>query len=364
MALELAKYFTNQGHKVAVVTGTPLDGSHDNFPFEVYRILNDKAFRDVFVFRKIINEFNPDIIYANDLLHILPLVWIKAKLGLEVVFRTAGNDIEGAWFNFIRSPVVVRRRVLLQLLKKADGIITNSEYTSGILSKYQIKNNNIFKVVGGVDIEKFRPSENLEELTRETGYCIEDIILLSVARLLKVKGIEITIRAVERLISRYPNIRYLIVGHGPSFDRIRRIIKDLNLKEHVILNGSIPYDYIEKYFKICDIYVLTPILYEDKGRFSKSIHIETMGRGYCQASACGKPCVGSRVGGVPEVVLDGVNGILVQPDDVEGTTTAIEKLICEPEYRQKLGEGGLRLSHELFSWDVVGKRIEKILLSM
>ncbi len=92
--------------------------------------------------------------------------------------------------------------------------------------------------------------------------------------------------------------------------------------------------------------------------------VETMGRTYFEAGACGIAVIAARVGGVPAVVRDNVNGLLVSdPLDQAEIRAKLERLLADETLRKRLGAEGLRMARDEFSWDRVGAAFERLLLA-
>ena len=128
----------------------------------------------------------------------------------------------------------------LKTFKKADKIICINEKTKKIAAKY-MSEDKLTVIPSGVDVNKFIPSYPSKSS--------ENIKLLSVGYLLKRKGFHILIGAMKKVVEKYPKVSLKIVGNGPEFNNLQKLIKDLNLESNIALCGYVPYRNIQKYYK-------------------------------------------------------------------------------------------------------------------
>lgn len=146
---------------------------------------------------------------------------------------------------------------------------------------------------------------------------------------------------------------YLIIGKGEEEERLIELTKDLGLEEYVKFVGYVETEDMPLYYNNCDVFVMP----------SKTIDIDYEGFGivYLEANACGKPVIGGKSGGVGDAVIDGVTGLLVDPDNIEEISQAIIRLLIDQAYARKLGESGRRRIEEELNWKTVGEKVESIL---
>jgi len=161
-------------------------------------------------------------------------------------------------------------------------------------------------------------------------------IILSVARLDPVKGLEYLIKACSILKDRGYSFRCLIVGGGEERDNLKRLIESLQLEDFISLEGPKPHEEVKNYYKLARVFVQPSLQ-------------ETMGVAAMEALAHGVPVIATRVYGVPELVKHGENGFLVEPRDPEAIARYIETLFENPELCRKLGENGLKKIREEFN---------------
>ena len=153
--------------------------------------------------------------------------------------------------------------------------------------------------------------------------------LLSVARLVEKKGLDVGIRAVAALQASQPGLRvkYRIIGDGPLHGELTSLVRTLGAERTVHLLGPAPSAEVLRWMHESDIYLLPSLM-------------EQAGYVLLEAQATGLPVVASRVGGVPEMVREGRSALLVEPGDAAGITVALQRLLeRRPDWPAMANEG-------------------------
>lgn len=228
-------------------------------------------------------------------------------------------------------------KYLLQKNLYAADAIASTSYCMAEQTKSLVNHRpNIYITPFGVDLEKFRPI-NVKKPFDDAA-----IIIGTVKTLSEKYGIEYLIRAFKIVSEKHSNLplRLLIVGDGNLEKKLKQIAKDLNIAEKTIFTGRISHEEVPTYQNMLDVSVSVSV--------SNS---ESFGVAIIEASACAKPVVVSNVGGLPEVVDDGVTGIIVPPRDPEATADAIERLILDRTLREQMGQAGRKKVEQLYAWD-------------
>lgn len=170
-------------------------------------------------------------------------------------------------------------------------------------------------------------------------------VLLTVSRLVQRKGHDIVLRALGQVVEKIPTVVYRIVGRGPEQERLERLVCDLNLEKNVEFYGVVNEQKKDELIQDCDIFVLP--CRETLTDF------EGFGIVFLEAMRYAKPVIGSRSGGIPDIIRDGENGLLVKPDDPDALAQAILAILASPDRTRRLGENGRRTVHERFRWDLI-----------
>ena len=233
-----------------------------------------------------------------------------------------------------------------QAVKKVDYFFTCSEFNASQIEDYC----GIRPVVvpNGVDTELFKPLSPDEELKRTLKLCEQDMTIMTVGRLVGLKGIKYAIMAVGKLIKKGYGLKYFIIGEGEERDNLEKLVETMQLEKHIFLLGNIPNSALPRYYSLAKIAVFS------------SIAEEAFGISIAEAMASGVPSVSTAAGAIPEVVGDA--GLLVSPRDDDALADAIERIISDDTLRKQFSVSGRKRIEENFSWDSVVKRFERQLL--
>jgi glycosyltransferase involved in cell wall biosynthesis len=169
--------------------------------------------------------------------------------------------------------------------------------------------------------------------------------LLSVGDVKPRKGYDLSLAAFAQVKARLPEARYWIVGtysQNDYYRQLRRFIAEHALQDDVHFLGAISDEALRRCYREASVFILAPR--------QDGLHFEGFGLVYLEAGAYGMPVVGTRTGGVPDVVLDGVTGLLAEPEDVDGLAAATLRLLCEPELARQLGLAN-RQRAETLTWE-------------
>lgn len=184
-------------------------------------------------------------------------------------------------------------------------------------------------VHNGIDTSRF---PYVDRAGRREGDSLFHVGMCS--RLSEAKGVDVAIRALHRLVQDFPAVQLHIVGDGHSKASLLTLVDELGLSDHVTFHGH--QQNIPKWLASFDV-LLQP---------SRS---EAFGLSIAEAMCSGLPVVGTRVGGIPEVVEDGVTGVLVAPEDPEALAHEIWQLAMNPDRCHQLGRAGRDRVLRLFS---------------
>lgn len=204
-------------------------------------------------------------------------------------------------------------------------------------------------VHNGIEPGRFKVQTERSLTRRELGVDEEDRLIGAVGRLSAVKGHELLIRAAAVLLSSECKIKVVLVGDGPLLGPLRELADSLGILNHVLFVGH--QDNVQKFLAATDIFVLP------------SLH-EGMPMALLEALAMELPVVATRVGGIPEVVDHGVNGLLVTPADVQSLLESIRALIDDPFRASRLGKAGRARIEKEFTAEHMAERMAEIYASL
>lgn len=177
----------------------------------------------------------------------------------------------------------------------------------------------------GIDLIKF-PFTEREPKT-------ENITIMAAGRLHKKKGFCYLLKAFNRVVEQFPSSRLIIVGEGDERKKLMRLISELKLNKHVQLEGLVSHTEMSTLLGQADIFCLPSIT-------TKEGNQEGIPNAIKEAMATGLPIVSTLHGGIPELVTDGWEGLLVPEKDVEMLATKIKHLIENPSLRKEMGKKG------------------------
>ena len=227
--------------------------------------------------------------------------------------------------------------------KKAEKIICISRFTEKEIKKRMPEARTVV-INNGVNFEEFQRDNPLQPVYLENHYPV----ILSVGALKARKGYHISIPAVARLKSRFPNLLYVISGEQSNaryFEELKDLVKKYDLENNVKFIEADDEEKINLYHS-ADVFLLTPV--------NIGNHFEGFGLVYLEAGACGVPSVGSRSCGVEDAIKDGETGFLVPQNDIIETSNALLKILENNELRLNLGNNARKFAKEM-SWDKVSK---------
>jgi glycosyltransferase involved in cell wall biosynthesis len=238
--------------------------------------------------------------------------------------------------------------LLRRALRQADRITGNSRYVLEQAQQLGTDGHKCTLVAKRVDIERFSPQvrgDGVQEQLHARGRPI----VLSVRHLAPKNGLEHLIRAARLLADKVPEVLVVVCGQGrePYRGQLHALVRDLGLQDHVRLTGLIPRDEIPAYFAACRVSVI-PSLMEAAG----NVILESM--------ACARPVVGSRVGGIPEYLEDGVSGFLVEPANPAALAERILQLLEDEALAQRMGRAARSWVEEHCRFDGMIEQIEAL----
>jgi glycosyltransferase involved in cell wall biosynthesis len=224
--------------------------------------------------------------------------------------------------------------LLQEICATAEFVAVETDYSCALLQeRCPDAAHKIHRVYNGIDLSNLPAPPRGERPPGPTT-------ILSVGRLVAFKGFEILLEACAELDRRNFDFRCQIVGDGPLRAKLTAMIEDLRLHDRVQLCGALSQE--DVFFKLqsCDIFALASVV--DAAGASDVFPTVIM-----EAMACARPVVSTELAGIPELVVDGVTGLLVPAGDWEEFAKALDRLVRDPELRHRFGEAGrARMQHE------------------
>lgn len=263
---------------------------------------------------------------------------LKKMHSIPYVLYTYGSEIAG-------QPGFIRSTISKLILKNALHIVTMSQFTKKAIMSYGIPAEKIRFLVG-VEVDRFTKEGN-KRATKEKYNIKGEPILLTVARLVEHKGIDTVIRALPEILSKYPNLLYLVIGEGAYRNYLEKLCKELKIEKHVKFLGNIPHDRLqcdsEAFYSICDLFIMV-------SRNINGIEAEGFGIVFLEAGLSRKACIGGNSGGIADAVIDGKTGRLVDPNDPKDVAHAALTILENRETADQMGENGYKRAIQNFDW--------------
>jgi phosphatidylinositol alpha-1,6-mannosyltransferase len=289
----------------------------------------------------------PDVLHCGDLYPPgLIGVMLKKAFGIPFVAYSHGEDF--TLTNERRYQPKVRNLIY----RSADAVIANGTFAVERLLEIGIPEEKIFKITPGLDTSVFFPQSS-EVLRQRYALGKDELVLLTVARVVPRKGHSRVIRAIATLGSDVPPFRYVIAGKGPHEKALQELAVELGVQDKVVFAGFISELEINLHYNLADIVVM-PNLATDNG------DIEGFGMVFLEANAAGKPVIGGRSGGTADAVVDGVTGYLVHSEDDDELVERLRQLLTDKQLRTRMGAAGLRRVQTEFAWEPRAAKLRSI----
>ena len=192
----------------------------------------------------------------------------------------------------------------------------------------------------GVDTEFFRPIkiEKNKEIFQ----------ILSVGYLIERKGFDYLIKAVREVLKTHSEVRLNIVGSGPLEIQIKKLIHQLKLDDTVKILDNVSDEELLELYNSSDLFIL-PSIVDSQG------NTEGLGVVLLEAMSCKVPIIGTDTGGIPDIIDDGITGLLVSEKDIIGISKAIIKIIENEDLRVSIITNGYEMVKNHFSWEHIAK---------
>jgi phosphatidylinositol alpha-1,6-mannosyltransferase len=268
--------------------------------------------------------------------------WLVARLTLHPVVIYAHGEELTTWGRG------GKYKAMRFALRHADRVIANSEFTRDELLKMGVDDNRIHLIYPGVDVGRFRPGLEYEDLRQSVGVMGGVKLILSVGRLSRRKGFDQVIQALPALIHAGLDIQYVLIGIGEDWDYLLGLAREHSVSERVHLLGHVSTDDLPRWYNACDAFIMP----------NREINGDTEGFGmvFIEAAACGKPAIAGQAGGTGAAVEDGVTGFRVDGNSVVNVAAVLSRLLQDNTLGGSMGRQGYERVMREFTWEKVAKK--------
>jgi N-acetyl-alpha-D-glucosaminyl L-malate synthase BshA len=350
IATELGKLLAEKGHEIHFISSS--------LPFRLNKVYGNIYYHEVQVNHYSVFQYPPyDLALAGkmaevidreelDLLHVhyaVPhavcavLARQMAKRDVKIVTTLHGTDITVLGYDPSMSDLIRFG------IEKSDSVTAVSQQL--IQQTYELlePNKKITPVYNFID-ERVYHKKDVSYLKDEYGILPDEKTIIHISNFRQVKRVPDVVRVFEK-IQKQIKAKLLLVGDGPEVTIVNRLVRELDLTNKVLFLGK--QDNLEELYSISDLKLL----------LSKK---ESFGLVLLEAMACGVPCIGTRVGGIPEVIIDGETGYLCELGDVEEIADKAITLLSDPALHQDFSENALARVREEFSSLKIVEQYEQI----
>jgi glycosyltransferase involved in cell wall biosynthesis len=312
------------------------------FTFRVVRIYGITGLIQGFKFFRFLRDNKVDILQSY---HFSSDIWgaFWGRLARVPVIISNRRDM-GFWRSFVH---VLTYRLVNRSVNK---VVVNASAMRDHFIKTEGLSFDKFEVIyNGVELPDPKEIPSPEEVRSQFSISKEDVVLMHVANLKPIKGHSYLLKAFKGVLAQHPHVKLFLIGEDATNGSVRLLAEELGIVEHVFFVGKHPD--VKVMLPAADICLLPSLS-------------EGMSNAILEYMAAGKPVIATNVGGNPELIDHGFNGILVEKENSQQLQDAILKLIADPRLREKMGNNGLEKVRRLFSMNAMVSNYERLYSSI
>ena len=331
----IAEHLAQHGHEVHVITsldeGLP-EVSYEK-GFHIHRLprIEIRFIGGLMFWADIVRELRkikPDIVHAQSLTSGMPALLSNKLLKIPYAIYGRGSDVYlPGWFTKLTAKGILRN---------ASAVIALTEHMKDAMQA--LYSRDVIVVPNGINL-----NENAE---REAEGGDPGKKILFVGRLHPVKGTQYFLGAMKIVHQELPEAKLVLVGDGEEREHLETLTDNLGIRECVEFAGRVPHERVQDYMNQAEVFVLPSL--------SEGFPVTIL-----EAMACGLPVVATRVGGLPDVIEDGVNGYLVKAKEPSEIAEALLKLLLDEQLWETISKTNKQKINE-YSWERVALALEKI----
>ena len=290
-----------------------------------------------------------DVIHAHSpILGGIPASRVSVRRGIPLVYEVralwedAAVDQEKTGEGSLRYRII--RHLETRLLKRSDAVIAICEGLKDEIVSRGIERRRIQVVPNGVDTDRFGPMHCDRALAASLG--ADGLFVIGfIGQSFAFEGLDVLLRAMVELVKQRQACRLVIVGSGQEEHKLQMLSHDLGLDGHVVFTGQVPHADVVRYYSIMDVLVYPRLRRRITDMVTPIKPLEAM--------SMRKTVVASDVGGLKELVTDGVTGLLFRAEDEGDLAQTLLRCVDSPALRERLGAAARTAMVELRNWKAI-----------
>lgn len=290
-----------------------------------------------------------DIMHAHWVLPNGPSAALMAQLfGLPLVVSLHGSDVAVAERHWLAAGVAGTVFRLAKQMTACSGDL----HDRALLLGARPESSSVIPY--GVDTSAFKPRPEAGALVREElGLAPDTPIVLALGRFVYKKGFNVLLDAWPQISQQHPDARLVLAGDGDLRGELEAQARQLQIADKVFFTGMLDRNRTALYLNAPDVYVV-PSIRDQSGNVDGLPNVLLEGMGVA------RPIVASRVAGIPQVIDDGVHGLLVPEKDPLALAQAIDRLLADRALAQRLGQAARQRIEQELTWDRTAERFEAV----
>ena len=244
-----------------------------------------------------------------------------------------------------RAPVM--RSLLRSVYRRANATIALSRYARRNLELFGVPERDIALILPGDRLPKPLPEAAIHAV-RERFEIGDGRMVLAVGHFVPRKDHLTLVKAMPQVLERHPNTHLVMAGQGPCLEACREKARALGIEGQVHCPGHVDDETLEALYQACDAFVQP---------FGENALEKGLGLAVTEAHARRKPVVAGRAGGVPDIVIDGQTGFLVEQQSPDALAARVVAILDDPALAKRLGEAGRRRIEEELNWRVFAEKV-------
>lgn len=274
--------------------------------------------------------------------------WLREFFGFSYSFTGHANDL------FCKTDLAL---TLDQLMRDASLVVTVSDYTvANLQQRFEHASGKVKRVYNGLDLAPFQAAGQRRDL-EQVWNGKQAPLIFSVGRLIEKKGYDDLIRACAKLRGGgVENFRCVIVGDGPMQDELQAMIEALELTDHVELAGPKSQPEIIDYLTVAALFALPCVTEKDGGK-------DNLPTVLMEAMAARVACASTILAGVPEMVIDGETGRLVEEREPDHFAAILAEMLADPERSNVMADAGQVHAQAHFAKEVTARQLRRLLVA-